>query len=164
MDRRERFENELLPHLRSLYGTAHRMARNSADAEDLVQETLTRAWTGLDRLIPGSNARAWLHTILQRARTDAWRRRSRRPELVELSGPEPADPVAPAAAAVAGLDVERALHGLPETYRAAVVLRDLEGFSYQEIAEILGVALGTVMSRIHRGRALLREALSGSPA
>ncbi len=160
MDRRERFDSELLPHLRSLYGTAHRMARNSADAEDLVQETLTRAWSGIDRLTPGSNARAWLHTILQRVRTDAWRRRSRRPELVELTGPEPADGRSPAAAAVAGLDVERALLGLPETYRAAVVLRDLEGFSYQEIAEILGVALGTVMSRIHRGRALLREALS----
>lgn len=164
VDRRERFETELLPHLRSLYGTAHRLARNAADAEDLVQETLTRAWVGLDRFAPGSNARAWLHTILQRARTDAWRRRSRRPELVELSGPEPADRVSPAAAAAAGLDVERALQGLPETYRAAVVLRDLEGFSYQEIAEILGVALGTVMSRIHRGRALLREALSGTPS
>jgi RNA polymerase sigma-70 factor (ECF subfamily) len=162
MDLRERFESELLPHLRSLYGTAHRMARNSADAEDLVQETLTRAWSGLDRLVPGSNARAWLHTILQRVRTDAWRRRSRRPELVELTGPEPASPHSPAAVAAAGLDVERALLGLPETYRAAVVLRDLEGFSYQEIAEILGVALGTVMSRIHRGRALLREALSGT--
>lgn len=164
MDRRERFESELLPHLRSLYGTAHRMARNSADAEDLVQETLTRAWSGLDRLVPGSNARAWLHTILQRVRTDAWRRRSRRPELVELTGPEPASAGSPAATAAAGLDVERALLGLPETYRAAVVLRDLEGFSYQEIAEILGVALGTVMSRIHRGRALLREALSGTPS
>jgi len=161
MDRRERFESELLPHLRSLYGTAHRMARNSADAEDLVQETLTRAWSGLDRLVPGSNARAWLHTILQRVRTDAFRRRKRRPETVELTGEGPAIRPAQDALASGHEDLERALAALPENFRTAVVLRDLEELSYAEIAAALSVPVGTVMSRIHRGRALLREALAG---
>jgi RNA polymerase sigma-70 factor (ECF subfamily) len=137
------------------------MTRNAADAQDLVQETYLRAFAGFDRFQPGTNLKAWLFTILTRARVDSLRRRQRRPAEVELQGEGPA--VAPAQARLASgaEELERALQDLPETYRAAVVLRDVQELSYKEIAEVLDVALGTVMSRIHRGRALLRESLSG---
>ncbi len=161
MHRDQRFEAEILPHLRSLFGAAYRMTGNAHDAEDLVQETFLRAHRALDRLEPGTNARAWLHTILQRVRTDAFRRGQRRPRTVELSGEGPA--VAPQQNALASghEELERALAALPEAFRTAVVLRDLQELSYAEIAQSLGVPAGTVMSRIHRGRALLREALAG---
>jgi RNA polymerase sigma-70 factor (ECF subfamily) len=163
VDREQRFEAEILPHLRSLFAAAYRMTANAHDAEDLVQETFLRAHRALDRLAPGTNPRAWLHTILQRVRTDAFRRRRRRPELVELTGPDPAVPPPQAGLASGYEDLERALAALPEAFRTAVVLRDLQELSYAEIAESLGVPVGTVMSRIHRGRALLREALSVKP-
>jgi RNA polymerase sigma-70 factor (ECF subfamily) len=136
------------------------MTGNAHDAEDLVQETFLRAHRALARFESGSNARAWLHTILQRVRTDAYRRRQRRPETVELTGEGPR--VAPTQDALASgyEDLERALAGLPEVFRAAIVLRDLQDWSYAEIAQALDVPVGTVMSRIHRGRALLREALT----
>jgi RNA polymerase sigma-70 factor (ECF subfamily) len=126
------------------------------DAEQLVQETFLRAHVALDRLQPGSNTRAWLHTILQQVRADDWRRRS---QPVAPGEHEPAGRQ-PSREPLARLDVEQGLASLPETYRSAVLLRDIEGFGYQEIADILGIALGTVMSRIHRGRALLRGALA----
>ena len=162
MDRDERFEAEALPHLRSLYGTAYRMTRNAHDAEDLVQETFLRAYRAFDRYAAGTNIRAWLYTILQRVRTDAFRRAARSPSTVELSGEGPAVPAPQEALARGGEDIERALLALPEAFRTAVVLRDVEDFSYEEIARILSVPIGTVMSRIHRGRALLRQALAGS--
>jgi RNA polymerase sigma-70 factor (ECF subfamily) len=164
VDRDQRFEAEILPHLRSLYGAAYRMTGNAHDAEDLVQETFLRAYRALDRFASGTNARAWLHTILQRVRTDAFRRRQRRPRTVELLGEGPATPAAQDALASGHEDLERALAGLPEAFRTAVVLRDLQELSYAEIAAALGVPVGTVMSRIHRGRALLREALGRRPA
>ena len=159
MTREQRFEAEALPHLRALYATAYRMTRNAHDAEDLVQETCLRAYRAFDRYQPGTNIRAWLFTILHRARTDSFRRSARSPQTVELIGDGPA--VAPAQDALArgGEDIVRAMEGLPEVFRTAVVLRDLEDFTYEEIARILGVPIGTVMSRIHRGRALLRAAL-----
>ena len=92
MNRDERFEAELLPQLRSLFGAAYRMTGNAHDAEDLVQETFLRAHRAFDRFRPGSNARAWLHTILHRVRTDMFRRTKRRPETVELTGEGPATP------------------------------------------------------------------------
>jgi RNA polymerase sigma-70 factor (ECF subfamily) len=161
LERDERFEVEVLPHLRSLFGAAYRMTGNAHDAEDLVQETFLRAYRGFDRFEPGSNARAWLHTILQRVRTDAARRRQRRPLTTPLEGEGPA--IAPAQDALASgrEDLERALQALPEVFRTAVVLRDVQELSYAEIAAAIGVPVGTVMSRIHRGRALLREALAG---
>jgi RNA polymerase sigma-70 factor (ECF subfamily) len=140
------------------------MTGNAHDAEDLVQETFLRAHRALDRFESGTNARAWLFTILQRVRTDAYRSRRRRPEMVELTGEGPM--VAPAQNALASgyEDLERALAGLPEVFRTAIVLRDLQELSYAEIAQALEVPVGTVMSRIHRGRALLRQALTrGTP-
>ena len=160
MDRDERFEAEAIPHLRALYGTAYRMTRNAHDAEDLVQETFLRAYRGFDRFEPGTNIRAWLFTILHRARTDAFRRAGRSPQTTELIGDGPGIPPAQDALATGGEEVERALAGLPEVFRSAVVLRDVEEMSYVEIARVLEVPIGTVMSRIHRGRALLRAALS----
>src|SRR5947207_2747061 len=90
VDRNQRFEAEALPHLRSLYGTAYRMTRNAHDAEDLVQETFLRAYRAFDGYTPGTNIRAWLHTILYRVRTDAFRRMGRSPQTVELDGDGPA--------------------------------------------------------------------------
>jgi RNA polymerase sigma-70 factor (ECF subfamily) len=161
LSRDERFEAEMLPHLRPLFAAAYRMTGNAHDAEDLVQETFLRAYRAFDRFAPGSNARAWLQTILQRVRTDAFRRTRRRPQTVELTGEGPAA-AAPQHALDSGREaLERALRALPEAFRTAVVLRDVQELSYAEIAEALGVPVGTVMSRIHRGRALLREALAG---
>lgn len=161
MSREERFETEAIPHLRALYATAYRMTRNAADAEDLVQETFLRAFRAFDRYTPGTNIRAWLYTILYRARTDAFRRAGRSPDTVELLDDGPAVPPPQDALASGGEEIARALDRLPEAFRAAVVLRDVQEFSYAEIARILDVPIGTVMSRIYRGRALLRETLRG---
>jgi RNA polymerase sigma-70 factor (ECF subfamily) len=164
LNRDERFEAEMLPQLRSLFGAAYRMTGNAHDAEDLVQETFLRAHRAFDRFAPGSNARAWLHTILHRVRTDAFRRTKRRPETVELTGEGPATPPPQDALASGREELERALQGLPDAFRVAVVLRDVQELSYAEIAAALGIPVGTVMSRIHRGRSLLRAALSGTTA
>lgn len=159
--RDERFQAEALPHLRSLYGTAYRMTHNAHDAEDLVQETYLRAFRAFDRYQPGTNIRAWLFTILHRVRTDSFRKAGRSPKTVELA-PEsdPAIPPPQDAMASGGEDLARALAALPEAFRSAVVLRDVDDLTYQEIARALDIPMGTVMSRIHRGRALLREALA----
>lgn len=161
MDRAELFEAEALPHLKRLYGTAYRMTRNAADAEDLVQETFLRAYRAFDRYTPGTNIKAWLYTILYRARTDWLRRKGAAPETVELADDGPAIPPPQDALASGGEEIARALDRLPESFRAAVILRDVEELSYEEIAVVLDVPLGTVMSRIHRGRSRLRAALAG---
>jgi RNA polymerase sigma-70 factor (ECF subfamily) len=158
---RERFEAEALPHVKRLYGTAYRMTRNAADAEDLVQETLFRAFRGFESFRPGTNIRAWLYTILHRVRTDALRRAGRRPQTEELVSDGPAVPASQESLVWGGEAVERALGSVPEVFREAVLLRDVEELSYAEIAAALQVPPGTVMSRIHRGRALLRSALAG---
>ena len=161
MDRAELFEAEAMPHLKRLYGTAYRMTRNAADAEDLVQETFLRAYRAFDRYTPGTNIKAWLYTILYRARTDGLRRRRTAPETVELTDDGPAVPPPQDALASGGEEIARALERLPESFRTAVLLRDIEELSYAEIAVVMDVPLGTVMSRIHRGRALLRAVLAG---
>ena len=160
--REERFEREALPHMRQLYATAYRLTRNAADAEDLVQETYLRALRAFDGYTPDTNIRGWLFTILYRARTDSLRKICRSPRLVELIDDGPA--VAPSQELLAGgqEEVNRALGDLPEAFRVAVILRDVQDFSYDEIAQILGIPIGTVMSRIHRGRALLRTSLSAN--
>lgn len=160
MDRDERFRAEALPHFKSLHATALRLTRNAHEAEDLVQETFLRAFRGFDRFLSGTNVRAWLYTILHRVRADSFRQSARAPQAGELQGDGP--PMAPIQHQLgASLDLERALGQVPEVFREALVLRDIEEMSYDEIARALEIPIGTVMSRIHRGRALLRQALGG---
>jgi RNA polymerase sigma-70 factor (ECF subfamily) len=158
-----RFEREAVPHMQALYAGAYRLVRNAADAEDLVQETYLRAFRAFHLYTPGTNIRAWLFTILYRARADYYRKVARSPQTVELVHDGPA--VAPPQDQLAGgqEEVLRALDRLPEGFRGAVVLRDMQDFSYDydEIAGILQIPIGTVMSRIHRGRSLLRGMLQG---
>ena len=152
-------------HGRFLYTVAYRLTGNREDAEDLVQEVLLRVRRGLETYRPGS-MEGWLSRIATNAFLDDVRRRRRRPED---RLPEEPDWVLPSSAAaddalaaeMLSEDVQDALRRLPEDFRAAVVLCDVVGLPYQEIGEALGVPVGTVRSRIHRGRALLREALTG---
>ena len=154
------FETEALPHVRALYRASCRLTRSPQDAEDLVQETCLRAYRAFDQYTPGTNIRGWLFTILYSAHADGRRRASRRPATVSLLA-EPASRARETP--FASQDLERALLALPDGYRSVVLLRDIEGFSYQDIARRLRIPIGTVMSRLHRGRALLRSVLvSGS--
>ncbi len=156
----QRFESEALPQMNALYATACRLTRNAADAEDLVQETYLRAFRAFGGYTPDTNIRGWLYTILYRTRTDQLRKAGRSPQTVELADEGPAV-VAPQEALAGGQeDVARALDRLPEVFRTAVVLRDVQDFTYEEMARILAIPIGTVMSRIHRGRAHMRRALS----
>ena len=156
----ERFEREALPHMRQLYGAAYRLTRDAADAEDLVQETYLRAFRAFEGYTPDTNIRAWLFTILHRTRTDFFRKAGRSPQTVELVEEGAGVPPPQDILARGQEDIGRALEALPEAFRAAVLLRDVQDFAYDEIAGILGVPIGTVMSRIHRGRALLRASLA----
>ena len=157
-------EREAIPQMRALYAGACRLTRNAADAEDLVQETYLRAFRAFHLFTPGSNIRAWLFTILHRVNADHFRKAARSPRTVELVHEGPA--VAPPQEQLArGQEqVLRALDRLPQPFRNAVVLRDMQDFTYEEIAGVLQVPVGTVMSRIHRGRSLLRGMLSADRA
>jgi RNA polymerase sigma-70 factor (ECF subfamily) len=169
-----RFEDEALPLMPSLYGAALRLTRNPADAEDLVQETYLRAYRSWHQFEAGTNLKAWLFRILTNQFTSNYRQAQRRPVTVPADGDESFDLYAAMAGPDKGADpsaeslvldnlvdeeVKQALADLPEEYRMAVLLVDVEGFSYKEIAEILGVPIGTVMSRIHRGRKALQKSL-----
>ncbi len=170
---KERFERDVLPLLGSLYGAALRMTRNPADAEDLVQETYLRAYRGFAGFEEGTNLKAWLYRILTNSFINSYRKKQREPVTVE--GPDDLDEwylfdrlgsrsVEASAESevldrIPDEDVKRALEALPEGFRMAVLLADVEGFSYKEIAEILQVPIGTVMSRLHRGRRALEKAL-----
>jgi RNA polymerase sigma-70 factor (ECF subfamily) len=155
VDHEKRFEAEALHHLRGLYGTAYRMAHNPHDAEDLVRETYLRAYRASDP--QGTNMRAWLHTILYRVRADALRRSGRERVLDDRPAMAPSQ----GKLGLRGETIARALEALPEGFKAAVVLRDVQEFGYGEIAQILAISMDEVTSRIHRGRALLRQALDG---
>ena len=145
--------------MQALYAGAYRLVRNAADAEDLVQETYLRAFRAFHLFTPGTNARAWLFTILYRVRADHFRKAARSPRTVELVNEGPAVAAAQDQLAGGQEELRRALDRLPDTFRSAVVLRDMQDFTYVEIAAILQVPIGTVMSRIHRGRSLLRGML-----
>jgi RNA polymerase sigma-70 factor (ECF subfamily) len=157
-----RFEADALSHLDSLYGTALRLTRNEADAQDLVQDTYVKAFKSEKQFKPGSNLKAWLFTILHNTFRN-WRRDSGRdPVDVDSEQVDMAVAVDPAGTpeeqlmrAAIGPDLQDALDSLPEAFREAVWLRDVEEFPYSEIAEVLGVPVGTVMSRISRGRRML---------
>lgn len=169
---KERFEREALPLLPNLYSAALRMTRNPADAEDLVQETYLRAFRGFGGFEEGTNLRAWMYRILTNTFINAYRKRQREPVTVTDEDVQDwylydklgeAGVEASAESAVLERlpdeDVQRALEALPDGFRLAVLLADVEGFSYKEIAEIMGIPIGTVMSRLHRGRKALEKAL-----
>jgi RNA polymerase sigma-70 factor (ECF subfamily) len=170
---RARFERDVLPMLPSLYGAAMRLTRNPADAEDLIQETYLRAFRGFAGFREGTNLKAWLYRILTNSYINTYRKKQREPQIVE--GPDDLDEWylfdRLGARSVEGSaedevldripdqDVKRALESLPENFRIPVLLADVEGFSYREIAEIMDTPIGTVMSRLHRGRKALERAL-----
>lgn len=168
----ERFEREALPLLREMYGAALRLARNPSDAEDLVQETYLRAYRAFQTFEEGTNLRAWLYRILTNAFINLYRKRQRQPQTVSeeevpewylydrlAEGEVEASAEARVLDSIPDEDVQGALQDLPEQFRLTVLLADVEGFSYREIADILGVPIGTVMSRLHRGRRALEKRL-----
>src|SRR5256885_2896813 len=167
-----RFEAEALPLLPGLYSAAFRLTRNASDAEDLVQETFLRAYRGFHQFEPGTNLKAWLYRILTNTFINSYRKKQREPQTVSddevedwylysKMSEEGMEPSAEAAVleSLPDEDVQEALSSLPEQFRMAVMLADVEGFSYKEIAEIMGVPIGTVMSRLHRGRKTLVKRL-----
>jgi RNA polymerase sigma-70 factor (ECF subfamily) len=169
---RKEFEALALVHLDSLYATGMRMTRDARDSEDLVQDTLLSAYRFFHRFEPGTNCKAWLYKILTNTFINKYRKRVREREVQDLIEGDDlpslmSEEVAaasrdPEGALVRGImsdDVRRALDAVPYDYRLAVVLCDLEEFSYKEIADIMDCPVGTVMSRLHRGRRLLQKAL-----
>ena len=170
-ERRERFTNEAMPYVDQLYSAALRYTRNPSDAEDLLQETLAKAYDKYHQFRPGTNLRAWLYRILTNTYINLYRKRQRRPQEVSADATEGFslyDRVVGGTATAAenevlahltDAEVTDALSALPEDFRMAVYLADVEGFSYAEIAEIMDTPIGTVMSRLHRGRGRLQRAL-----
>lgn len=171
---REQFEREALEHLDGLYRTALRMTHNPQDAEDLVQDTLVRAYRFYDRFEPGTNFRAWLYRILTNTYINSYRKKQVRPQessledggdfylyrqLAEEAQDEVVDVERTALGRLGASEIQRAIDRLPPQFRTAVQLGDVEGLSYAEIAEATGVARGTVMSRLFRGRRLLQREL-----
>jgi len=170
-----RFADQAMEFMPSLYTAALRMTRNPADAEDLVQETYLKAYRGFGGFQEGTNLKAWLYKILTNTYINSYRSKKRRPEQTELDDVEDLylyRRLGGLEAAAAGRsaeeevmdhftegDIKEAVESLPEQFRLAVLLADVEGFSYKEIAEILDVPIGTVMSRLHRGRRALQKAL-----
>ncbi|WP_327592687.1 sigma-70 family RNA polymerase sigma factor [Streptomyces chartreusis] len=172
-ERRARFEQDALAHRRALLAAARRIARNPADAEDLVQDAYMRAYASFDQYRPGTNFGAWMRRILVNQYINAYRKEQRRPrqhlvpdaEDQQLPHHDAYGQLAFASAESTALahlpspDLKAALSMVPPVRRTAVYLADVEGFSYREIAEFMGTPVGTVMSRIHRGRKQLRSLL-----
>ncbi len=164
------FEREVMPHMRLLYGVALRMTKADGDAEDLVQETVLRAYRFWDSYEAGTNCRAWLLRILTNTFRNRYREREREEEilgeveacdtnLAQFQGDGPHDAETALFGHMLSRDVEKALDALPAEFRLPVVLADLEDLSYKEIAEVVGCPAGTVMSRLYRGRRMLQKLL-----
>src|SRR5215475_5608751 len=167
------FDSLVMPYLDSLYNTAYRMTRSAEDAEDLVQETYFKAYKYYDKFEEGTNLKAWLFKILKNTFINNYRRKKLEPRSVDFAEIEDSferivrrdtaetggDPETEFFSGVLDDDVRKALESLPYDYRMVVILADLEDFSYKEIAEILDCPVGTVMSRLYRGRKLLEKAL-----
>ena len=167
------FDSQVMPYLDSLYNTAYRMTRSAQDAEDLVQETYFKAYKYYDKFEEGTNLKAWLFKILKNTFINNYRRKKLEPRSVDFAeiedsferivrrdnNEQPSDPESEFFTGVLDDDVKKALDSLPYDYRMVVLLADLEDFSYKEIAEILDCPVGTVMSRLYRGRKLLEKAL-----
>ncbi len=160
-------QDEALQHMDSLFGAAMRLTRNPAEAEDLVQETYVKAFRFAGQFRRGTNLKAWLHTILHNTFLNMRRHAGRDPvavdsDAVERSSGDPGGTESPEQILMReslDIDLQQAIDSLPEVFRQAVWLRDVDEFSYAEIAEMLGVAKGTVMSRISRGRRMLHAQL-----
>ncbi len=167
------FEVEALSYMDQLYAAALRMTRNAADAEDLVQETYAKAFAAQSKFTPGTNLKAWLYRIQTNAFINTYRKKQREPKRSDAESVEDWQLAAAAEHTSTGLasaedaaldqlgddEVRRALSELSDDFRMAVYLSDVEGFAYKEIAQIMDTPVGTVMSRLHRGRKLLREKL-----
>ena len=172
-DRKARFEQDVVPFMGQLYPAALRMTKNASDAEDLVQETIAKAYAAFHQFRPGTNLRAWLHRILANTFINGYRKRRREPAAALSAdlqedwhiGTDPLAPPARSAEAealdrLADSDILRALRDLPEDFKVAIYLADIEGYPYKEVAEMMGTPIGTVMSRLHRGRGRLRDKLA----
>jgi RNA polymerase sigma-70 factor (ECF subfamily) len=167
------FERDAMQYASQLYSAALRMTRNPADAEDVVQETYLKAYRAYDTFQAGTNLKAWLYRILTNTYINRYRKRQRRPSEVELGelqdlylykrlGESSGASVSAEEAVLeqfVDTDITMALESLPENFRMPVLLADVEGFSYKEIAAILDIPIGTVMSRLHRGRKALQKKL-----
>ncbi len=166
------FDRDAMQYAPLLYGAALRMTRNPADAEDVVQEALLKAYRAYHTFTAGTNLKAWLYRILTNTYINRYRKQMRRPTEVELGevenlylykqlggGQSGASAEEEALEQFVDADIKRALEELPEIFRLPVLLADVEGFSYKEIADIMDVPLGTVMSRLHRGRKALQKTL-----
>ena len=169
------FERDAMQYTRQLYSAALRMSRNPSDAEDLVQETLLKAYRAYGTFEAGTNLKAWLYRILTNTYINKYRKESRRPSEVDLGevedlylyrriGSEDSADMARTTEdkvldSLVESDIREAVESLPENFRIAVILADLEGFAYKEIAEILDIPIGTVMSRLHRGRKAMQKRL-----